>query len=288
MATPPRPSAPGRGGSPGRLRGLPPSSDLHPRMRLSRAVPGLIKHLPHHKPYMVAISAIAIVAVLATCGFGSFLLLHDDSKVITVDPAVTATAATRNIASRQTDGVLMKATDVFPTTQIKTTDPTVAPYKRLGDVQVEANCRVAGTAAIGQLLLSAGCNQVIRATFIAPDGAYYLTAGIFNLSDSTAASNAKDQLSKIISATNRLTGYITTEQTQVLYRSPTNLAFYAQGHFLIYVVIARTDGNESKPDDPNIKVIVYDVLEHYLRDTVLVKWAVGPTPSASAASAKAS
>jgi hypothetical protein len=254
-------------------------------MRLSRAVPGLIKHLPHHKPYMVAISAIAIVAVLAACGLGSYLLVHDDSKVVTVDPAVTATAATRNIASRQTDGAIMKASDVFPTTKITTTDPSVPPYKRLGDVQVDSNCRIAGTAEVGQLLLTAGCNQVIRATFISPDGTYYITAGIFNLTDSTAASNAKDQLSKIVSATNRLTGYITTPSTQVLYRSPTNLAFYAQGHFLLYVVIARTDGAESKPDDPNIKVIVYDVLEHYLRDTVLVKWAVGPTASASASAA---
>jgi hypothetical protein len=251
-------------------------------VRLADAVPGLIRHLPHHKPYMVTISVIAVVALLATCGFGSYLLLHNDRQVITVDPSVTATAATRNIASRQTDGAMLKASDVFPTAQITTSDPTVPPYKRLGDVQVDSNCRIAGTAQVGQLLLAAGCDQVVRATFIAPDGAYYLTAGIFNLADATAAANAKDQLSQIVSATNRLTGYITTEKTQVLYRSPTNLAFYAQGHFLMYVVIARTDGKESQPDDPNIKVIVYDVLEHYLRDTVLVKWAVGPTASATA------
>ena len=45
-------------------------------------MPGLIRHLPQHKPWMVAIGAIAVVVVLAICGFGSYLLVKDDNKVV--------------------------------------------------------------------------------------------------------------------------------------------------------------------------------------------------------------
>jgi hypothetical protein len=260
-----------------------PASPRGPRTKLSEAVPGLIRHLPHHKPWMVAISVIATVVVLTTCGLGSFLLLRDDRKIVTADPSLTATPAMRDINSRTTDGRLMTAADVFPVAQI-VADKTIPPYKQIGSVQVNSNCRIAATANVGKLLVSLGCNQVVRATFLSPDNGYYVTAGIFNLKDSTAASSAKDQLGTLLNATNRFTGYVTTTATQVLFRSPTNLAFYTQGHFLIYTVIARGDGKESKPDDPHIKVIVYDLLEKYLRDGVLVRWAIGPTPDASGGS----
>ncbi len=50
-------------------------------------------------------------------------------------------------------------------------------------------------------------------------------------------------------------------------------------------MIARADEAVSPPTDPHITVIVYDVLEHYLRDTVLQNWAAGP-PAKKTASAK--
>ncbi len=236
---------------------------------------------------MITISVIAVVVVLTTCGLGSYLLLRDDRKIVTADPSITATPAMRDINSRTTDGKLMGADDVFPGKQI-VADPSIPPYKRVGTVQVDGNCRIAATSQVGQLLLSLGCNQVVRATFSTPDSAYYVTAGVFNLKDSAAAASAKNQLGKLLNATNRFTGYIVDKPTQVLGRAPTNLAFFAQGHFLIYTVIVRVDGKESQPDDPHIKVIVYDMLEHYLRDGVLVRWATGPTPAPSGAGSPSS
>ena len=49
---------------------------------------------------------------------------------------------------------------------------SVPPYKRIGGVQVAADCRVAATDDVGKLLVSLGCNQVVRATFLAPDSAH--------------------------------------------------------------------------------------------------------------------
>ena len=79
----------------------------------------------------------------------------------------------------------------------------------------------------------------------------------------------------------------------MLGRAPTNLAWDTQGHFLIYSVIARADGKEFAPDDPHAKIIVYDIVEKYLRDHVIVQWSIdrgtpGASGPAASASAKAS
>jgi hypothetical protein len=258
----------------------------HPRVRLSEAVPGLIKHLPHHKPWMVAISVIAVAVVLTTCGLGSYQLLRDDSKTVTADPAATA-AKTRDISSRTTDPGQLTANDVFPGQTIVAA-ANVPPYKRIGGVQVETNCRLGATDDVGTLLLSLGCNQMVRATFLAPDNAHYVTAGVFNLLDQASATKAHDQLGTLLNASNRFTGYITTARTQVLGRAPTNLAFAVQGHFLLYTVIVRLDGKESAANDPQVSVIVYDLIERYLRDGVLVKWATVKDAAPTTPAAKSS
>ena len=72
----------------------------------------------------------------------------------------------------------------------------------------------------------------------------------------------------------------------MLGRAPTNLAFAVDGHFLLYTVIVRLDGKDVASHDPQISVIVYDLIEHYLRDGALVKWATvtdapPTTPAAS-------
>jgi hypothetical protein len=232
---------------------------------------------------MIAISVIAMAVVLTTCGLGSYQLLRDDSKTVTADPAATA-AKVRDISSRAVDPALLTANDVFPGTSISA-ETNVPPYKRIGGVQVETNCRLGATNDVGTLLLSLGCNQMVRATFLAPDSAHYVTAGVFNLLDEASATKAHDQLGKMLNASNRFTGYITSTATQVLGRAPTNLAFAVQGHFLLYTVIVRLDAKESAANDPQISVIVYDLIEHYLRDGVLVQWATvkaAPTTPAAA------
>jgi hypothetical protein len=235
---------------------------------------------------MVALSAIVSLVVLSVCSMGSYLLLKDDSKTVGVGPSPSSTTATRNIESQALDRRTMTAADVFPDINI-VADPSIPPYKRLGNVESTWNCRVAANGNIGVMLVGLGCTQVIRATFAAPDPGYVVTAGIFNLLDATSATKAHDQLSTMINSTNRLLGYVNSDpQTKVLYTAPTNLAYYADAHFLIYLVVAREDGAGSKPDDQHVQVIVYDLLEHYLRDTVLAKWALAPTPTQPASPKK--
>jgi hypothetical protein len=264
---------------PGPRRGLPPAPS-HPRLRLSEAVPGLIRHLPHHKPWMITLSVIAVVVVLTMCGLSTYMVVHDDATVAAAQASAGPTAVQRDIGARSADDALMGAADVFPNKQIIAA-ANVPPYKQVGDAQVETNCRLGATGTIATMLIAQGCNQMVRATFSTPDGTHFVTAGLFNLLDDKATKAAEDALAKGVDAANRFTGYITTTPTQVIGRAPTNLAYLDDGHFLLYVVIVRTDGNESKSSDPAVQVIVYDMLEHYLRDTVMVKWSTQLLNSAS-------
>ena len=249
-------------------------------------MPGLIRHLPHHKPWMVALSVIAAVVVLATCGLGSYLLVSDDNTVVGAPTEQTPAVPVRDLSSRESDPGLLTAADLFPEPEI-IVDPAVPPYLRVGEPQVADNCRIAATGKVGLLLVELGCNQVVRATFKTPDGGHLVTAGVFNLVDNAASVKAHEDIGALVidEANGRFNGYIPDKTLRVLGTAPTNLSWDVRGHFLIYCVIARTDSKPFEPADPHVKVIVYDLVEKYLRDTKLVEWSVikeTPGPSAGA------
>ena len=238
-------------------------------------MPSLIRHLPQHKPWMVALSLIAVVVVAATCGLGAFLLVKDDSTVIGTEPAPTETIPRRDISNRTADPTPLTVADVFADEQI-TVDPAIPPYKRIGAPQLSADCRVAATGDLGKLLVSLGCNQVVRATFSSTEGAYLVTAGVFNLVDAASATKANTDIKDLVDASKgRFSGYVSGTTAKMLGRSATKLAWAAQGHFLMFSVIARIDGKEfADADEAHIKVIVYDIVEKHLRDTVIGQWSI--------------
>jgi hypothetical protein len=278
-ATPPQ--APGRrgAGKPGApsRRALPPL----PRSRAVtlKEVPGIIRQLPQHKPWMVAIGAITIVVIVAVCSFGSFMLVKDDNAVVGA-PATPATSLIkRDITSRETDPNPMTAADVFPAAEI-IADPNFPPYKRIGEVQAATDCRVGASGEVGKLLLTHQCNQVVRASFSAPDGKYFVTGGVFNLPDAAiAATFATDAKALIDARQGTITGYISDPAVNVaLGRAPPRLVWEVRGHFLIYTVIVKVDGSKFEPDDAGAKVIIYDILQQYLRNKVIEEWSVEKTP----------
>ena len=250
-----------------------------------REMQGLLKQLPQHKPWMVAIGAIAVVVVVAVCSFGSFMLVKDDNEVVGAAPTPETTVVKRDITTRQTDPNPMTVADVFPNAEI-IADPSYPPYKIMGAAQGSDDCRVAADGDVRKLLQTIGCSQVVRATFSVPDGKYFVTGGIFNLPDATVASQfATDVRGLIADKKGRFTGYISDpSQNVVLGRAPLTHAFEVRGHFLVYIVVVKVDGSEFEPDDPGVKLIQYDVMQKYLRDKVLVDWSIEKTPpSASAA-----
>jgi hypothetical protein len=275
------PTGPGRKPPPrGPIRPALPATK-RPRSVSFREVPGLIRQLPHHKPWMVAIGAIAVVVVLSVCGLGSYLVVKDDSEIIGAVPTAESTVFKRDISNRDADPNPLTAGDVFPAADI-VVDPSIPPYKRIGDPQIADDCRVGANGDVGTLLKDNGCSQVVRATFLTPDGGHYVTAGIFNMPDTGSAVGLTGAIGKTQGS---ILGYAPNidPKTLVLVRKATKSELEVRGHFVLYVVYIRADGAPFADDDPNPRVIVYDILQKYLRDHVMGEWSVDKaalTPSA--------
>jgi hypothetical protein len=183
----------------------------------------------------------------------------------------------------------MTIADVFPTNQIAVAEG-VPVYTLVGKAQVVKDCRAGATGELGKMLRSLGCNQLIRATVRTADKGYFVTLGVFDVTDEVAARQAHEEIKTYVDkGRGRFTGYISNASTKVLGRAPTQLAWDADGHFLAYCVIARADGKEFTKDDPSPRVIIYDIVETYLRDKVIATWALdkealagspAPTPGA--------
>lgn len=243
-------------------------------------MPGIIRQLPQHKPWMVAIGAIAMIVVVAVCSFSSFLLVQDDAAIIS-DPLPTQTVLKRDIESRQTDPKPLTVADVFPTADI-VVDPAFPPYKLIGQAQATEDCRVAAEGEARKLLLASGCSQVVRASFAASDSRYFVTGGVINLTDAaTALKFATDVRGVIEGNQGRFTGYVSDSNVNVaLYRAASKPAWEVRGHFLIYTVIVRADMSAMEADDAGAKIIVFDILKTYLRDKVLAEWETDKTSPA--------
>jgi hypothetical protein len=256
----------------------------------------ILRAVPHHKPWMVALAVLLVVVLLGVCAFGSYLIVRDGLKD---DPVATPPAPTepakRDISDRTVDPKPLTAKDVFPAPQIKV-DPDVPAYQLIGNPQVATDCRFAATGDIGKLLGTLGCNQVVRGTVKSAENGYLVTVGVFNLKDAEAARKAHDDLKTLVAQKKgRFTGYISGKETTVIGNAPTHLAWAPDGHFLVYCVIARPDGKPFATGDPVPPVIIHDLVERYLRDQVIATWSLDrsgtPSPGASAkappASAKA-
>ena len=255
--------------------------------RFAQAVPNLIRHLPQHRPWMIALSFITTVVVVATCGLGAYLLVRDERTIVSAPPT-SPPPPTRDISNREVDPEPLTAADVFPDEEI-VASPSIPPYQRIGSVQVLQDCRLGATADLGRLLRSLGCNQVVRATFSSPDKIYFVTAGIFNLKDEESATKVANEIPTLVDASKgRFTGYISTPGTRVLGRAPTHLAWEVAGHFLAYAVIARVDGKPLTNDEAYLKVMVYDIVEKYLLEQVIGRWALDPAAASPQPSTSAS
>ncbi len=282
---PPRPARQPRPGRPAR-RSLPPLP--HTRGISFREFPGLLKQLPHHKPWVVTIGLISAVVVLAACGFGSFLLFQNEAGVGVSDG--TGTAVKRDISTREADPTPLTVPDVFPATEW-VAEEGLPPYRMVGEPQAGEDCGVAADRQGKTVLDEAGCSQFVRATFVSWDDRFYVTAGVLNLPDQEAAKTLQTDLVTLGgSATylGHLTGYQSSGDLSVFVKAKVSRTMEVHGHFLLYVVVARMDGGDTGPDDEAAKVVTHDMLKLYLRDQVMANWASGGTaPEAPATDAPA-
>src|SRR5262249_12125750 len=150
--------------------------------------------------------------------------------------------------------------DVFPDEKITTADGAV--YPRIGQPQENPDCRGAATLSdVRTRLASAGCTQVIRASYASPDSKYFLTAGILNLPSLADANTfARDVASLATADKGTLAGYISDPSVQVLITGPARLLMEARGHFLLYTVIVRKDNKKmDDTDTTGLEIISGDI-----------------------------
>lgn len=261
-----------------------------------RDMASVLRQLPQHKPWMVAIGGIASVVIMAICGFGSWMLLREEAVAIgpTQDPHAPQY---RDISSRTVDPEPLTIADVFPDQQI-VADPAYSPYTLVGEPQASADCTIAAEGDVVSVLAKYGCNQVIRATFTSPDSRYLINAGIFNLTDGESTAAADQEMKAATeSGRGRIKGYNPTGETKYrpLGLADPMLTWHIRGHFLVYALIVRADSGDLGPEDQvYINMIRYDLVDKYLKEQRLNEWALlpatpGPSgdPSATPGSASA-
>ncbi|MEV4414188.1 hypothetical protein [Catellatospora sp. NPDC049609] len=240
-----------------------------------------------------ALSVLGVVAVLGVCAVGSFLMVLDEKKgnqaQANSSPPPTATPV--DITSREVDPKPLTAAEVFPGTQIVIDPNKPTEVYTVIKPQVLTDCRAAASGEITKLITKLGCSQVVRGTMKSPNGAYLVTGGIVNLDTVANAEQAYEAIKPIVDdGKGRFLGYAPDRQakksiTKPLALASTHAGWNIKGHYLVYCVIARSDGEEIAVGDPFAKQILYDVIEFYLRGRVLEDRATDPIASASPAPA---
>lgn len=219
--------------------------------------------------------------MLAVCGLGSFLILADERRGREADTDPTPVALPRDIGSRVVDPEPLTVPEVFPGEELLP-DPQQPPYQVLRTEETP-DCRTAVTGEIGRLLTDLGCDQVVRATVRSPNGAYLATAGVFNLADAAGADRAHREIKPLVGETrNRFQGMAAGAGTEPVVLAPAQLGWHVRGHFLVYCVIARADGEPVADDDPNARRILFDLIERHLRGEVLGRRTIRTWRSAAA------
>jgi hypothetical protein len=263
------------------------------RLRLAEPAglaPDALPRLPDHprsRLWMGTLVFIGVVVVLAVCALGTYFVVNDERH----GPADIRSGPSgpplqkRDISSRTVDPAPLTEAEVFPKPQIiaAANEP---PYQVL-KTQAATDCRIAATDELATLLQQAGCSEVVRGTLKSPNGAYLVTAGIFNLTDEAAATQVHGAIKGIVDAQKgRFNGMAAGQGTEAMIRAPTHLGWNVRGHFLVYCVIARTDGQPFANGDAFPQQIIFDLVETHLRDGVIGARAV-VTPSAAPGKASA-
>jgi hypothetical protein len=209
--------------------------------------------------------------LLAVCGLSTYFAFKDDESNGSNDGpnanASNASTPSHDISSRKADPAPLTDTEVFPANAVPGTNGVT--YQLLKKEAV-ADCTKAATDDLATLLIDNGCNQVVRGTLKSADGAYLITAGVFNLADQAGAIKMHDNINATVTAQKgRFTGLLAGAGTEVLARAPMILGWHARGHYLAYCLIARVDGQRSEQGDKAPTQIQADILTTHLRDGVI-------------------
>jgi hypothetical protein len=233
---------------------------------------------------VTVLGGVVVVALLVVLGIGGFIVFRGNGSGSSGAQANGDSApAKHDISSQQVDPKPLSVAEVFPAATIAP-NPALAAYQVVKP-QLSADCGVAAVGTLATMLTNQGCTQVVRATLRSADQAYVITAGIFNLRDKAATSQASSSIKATVDGQQgRFTGYDVGGSTSVIAHTATQLGWDVQGHFLVYAVVAQANGKPIAGADPTAQKIINDMVEVYLKGTVIesrISPKPSPTPSAA-------
>ncbi|MCH7233075.1 hypothetical protein L0U85_19770 [Glycomyces sp. L485] len=228
--------------------------------------------------WLIALAVVSGVAVVAACGAGAFIVLREGETAPAAQPQTTpgdhrqeqsdedaasdAPDVVDPIERRGTDAAPISVGELFGSAAF--TPAGAAGQYEVLETEELADCADAGLDELAELLADADCAQTVRATLVNPDGEYAATAGVLNLADAAES----EDLRKAIE--DGLEGGFSALRTDgagaELGRAATMVGYNTYGHFLMYVVIGRTDGEPLEDADEAVISVVNDIVDVWLVD----------------------
>jgi hypothetical protein len=227
-----------------------------------------------------AMSGLGALIMVSIVGLSAFFIVAEERR----GHGGASTAPTgAALGSRDLDPRPLTQREVFGDQEIRLS-AGAAPY-RVTMTHLDTDCSTATTGALGALLADQGCDQVVRARLTAPFGGYQVTAGVFNLAREQDAALVTEQAGRLVESGR---GNFATLGGPVAGASAapgpggippqplTQAGWRDRGHYLLYCVIARPDGQLVTDDDPYAARITADLVERYLSEDVLAARESGP------------
>jgi hypothetical protein len=232
----------------------PPATGTHVRPRPQRRAP-----LEPQRTAQWLARGLAAVIVLGLVIMIGVLVVSDDP------PASSAPAQplAEPLSSRADDPEPLTLHEVFPSP--RTVEAAGASY-RVEYRHIDQDCGVAATGVLGQVLREHGCNQVVRALLTTPYGGYQVTAGVVNLADATGAADVDSRVRRLVETTD---GSFAAMGAAPDAPNTAQVGWHALGHYVLYCVITRPDGQLVSADDPYAARITAELVDAYLGQSVL-------------------
>ncbi|MFI5492582.1 hypothetical protein [Actinoplanes sp. NPDC051859] len=205
------------------------------------------------------LGALIVTSIVVLTGF--FVIAEERRSPSDSSSAPPGTAGGARVAGQAFTGQ-----DIFPAAEVQP-GPNGRPY-RISLTHVDTECALGTTGELGGMLRESGCNQVVRAAMVAPYADYSVTAGVLDLPDAKAAARFSDDAGLLVESGRGGFAPLGGAQGGPAAAAPAQSGWQAVGHYLVYCVISRPDGNLVTDDDPHAARITKDLVENYLTDRI--------------------
>ncbi|MFC4333704.1 hypothetical protein [Salininema proteolyticum] len=229
------------------------------------------------KWWMKVLAAASGLVAVAGCIAGSYVVLSENESAPAEPPPAQAgdSAAEEEaeepvkeepeevvdpILARSTDSEPITAAELFGVDELRPSD-TDRSYRVLGRDEMKT-CSDAAMGDLADVIAETDCAQTVRATVASFDGEYAVTVGAMNLASEAEAESVTAELSEGLEG--GFAAFRAGGESAELGRSDTMAGYNTYGHFLLYAVVGRSDGEAVNAKTQAVEAIVHDLVDTWL------------------------